>query len=173
LQSRFFVKARWPGRLGAWKARQQCLQLASIYWSLFANTARFCFDKADGHYRADRTLLTIQGPVVCPVSIVSMACRQRLCCGLLRSAGATSPFSIRPTRATFTWKSTYSLPQKSSFCTTPFQYAEIIIKVPPMAESISEGTLSTISKQPGDHVEQDEEIASIETDKVMRQHTAY
>jgi 2-oxoglutarate dehydrogenase E2 component (dihydrolipoamide succinyltransferase) len=37
-----------------------------------------------------------------------------------------------------------------------------------MAESISEGTLSTISKQPGDHVEQDEEIASIETDKVMR-----
>jgi 2-oxoglutarate dehydrogenase E2 component (dihydrolipoamide succinyltransferase) len=35
-----------------------------------------------------------------------------------------------------------------------------------MAESISEGTLSSFSKQPGDHVEQDEEIASIETDKV-------
>jgi 2-oxoglutarate dehydrogenase E2 component (dihydrolipoamide succinyltransferase) len=35
-----------------------------------------------------------------------------------------------------------------------------------MAESISEGTLSSFSKQPGDHVELDEEIASIETDKV-------
>lgn len=38
--------------------------------------------------------------------------------------------------------------------------------MPEMAESISEGTLSSFSKQPGDHVEQDEEIASIETDKV-------
>lgn len=35
-----------------------------------------------------------------------------------------------------------------------------------MAESISEGTLSTFTKQVGDHVEQDEEIASIETDKI-------
>ncbi|KAK5080292.1 2-oxoglutarate dehydrogenase complex E2 component [Lithohypha guttulata] len=35
-----------------------------------------------------------------------------------------------------------------------------------MAESISEGTLSSFSKQVGDHVEQDEEIASIETDKI-------
>lgn len=40
------------------------------------------------------------------------------------------------------------------------------MKVPQMAESISEGTLSTFSKQVGDHVEQDEEIASIETDKI-------
>ena len=101
-------------------------------------------------------------------TIVSMACRQRLCCGLLRSSRATPPFSvIRPIRATLTWKSTHSPPQKSSFSTTSFQYAEIIVKVPPMAESISEGTLSSFTKQPGDHVEQDEEIASIETDKVM------
>lgn len=35
-----------------------------------------------------------------------------------------------------------------------------------MAESISEGTLSGFSKQVGDYVEQDEEIASIETDKI-------
>lgn len=35
-----------------------------------------------------------------------------------------------------------------------------------MAESISEGTLSSFTKQVGDHVEQDEEIASIETDKI-------
>ena len=35
-----------------------------------------------------------------------------------------------------------------------------------MAESISEGTLSTFTKQVGDQVELDEEIASIETDKI-------
>jgi len=35
-----------------------------------------------------------------------------------------------------------------------------------MAESISEGTLKQFSKQVGDYVEQDEEIATIETDKV-------
>lgn len=35
-----------------------------------------------------------------------------------------------------------------------------------MAESISEGTLSTFSKQVGDSVDLDEEVASIETDKI-------
>ena len=35
-----------------------------------------------------------------------------------------------------------------------------------MAESISEGTLSSFTKQVGDYVELDEEIASIETDKI-------
>lgn len=35
-----------------------------------------------------------------------------------------------------------------------------------MAESISEGTLKQFSKQVGDFVEADEEIATIETDKV-------
>lgn len=45
-------------------------------------------------------------------------------------------------------------------------YADKVIKVPEMAESISEGTLKQWSKQVGDYVEQDEEIATIETDKV-------
>jgi hypothetical protein len=45
-------------------------------------------------------------------------------------------------------------------------YADKIVKVPEMAESISEGTLKQWSKQIGDFVEQDEEIATIETDKV-------
>lgn len=45
-------------------------------------------------------------------------------------------------------------------------YADKIIQVPPMAESISEGTLKQFSKSIGDYVEQDEEIATIETDKV-------
>lgn len=44
-------------------------------------------------------------------------------------------------------------------------YADIVVKVPQMAESISEGTLKQL-KSVGDHVEQDEEIATIETDKV-------
>jgi len=41
------------------------------------------------------------------------------------------------------------------------------VKVPPMAESISEGTLRTWSKQVGDFVAADEEVATIETDKVF------
>lgn len=45
-------------------------------------------------------------------------------------------------------------------------YAERIVKVPDMAESITEGTLKQWSKKIGDYVEQDEEIATIETDKV-------
>lgn len=40
------------------------------------------------------------------------------------------------------------------------------VKVPQMAESISEGTLKTWLKQPGDTVAADEEVATIETDKV-------
>ncbi|KAK6360757.1 2-oxoglutarate dehydrogenase complex E2 component [Orbilia blumenaviensis] len=46
-------------------------------------------------------------------------------------------------------------------------YADsVTIKVPPMAESISEGTLKQWLKEVGDQVEQDEEIATIETDKI-------
>lgn len=45
-------------------------------------------------------------------------------------------------------------------------YADQVVKVPEMAESISEGTLKQWSKQVGDFVEQDEEIATIETDKI-------
>ena len=40
-----------------------------------------------------------------------------------------------------------------------------------MAESISEGTLKQFSKQVGDRVEQDEEIATIETDRSTSQST--
>uniref|UniRef100_A0A093UVW1 dihydrolipoyllysine-residue succinyltransferase n=1 Tax=Talaromyces marneffei PM1 TaxID=1077442 RepID=A0A093UVW1_TALMA len=45
-------------------------------------------------------------------------------------------------------------------------YADTIVKVPEMAESITEGTLKQFSKQVGDFVERDEEIATIETDKI-------
>ena len=40
------------------------------------------------------------------------------------------------------------------------------IKVPQMAESITEGTLKSWSKQVGDTVLADEEVVTIETDKV-------
>lgn len=40
------------------------------------------------------------------------------------------------------------------------------VKVPQMAESLTEGTLKTWTKKVGDHVEADEEVATIETDKV-------
>lgn len=44
--------------------------------------------------------------------------------------------------------------------------AGVTVKVPQMAESISEGTLKQFTKQVGEFVEQDEEIATIETDKI-------
>jgi 2-oxoglutarate dehydrogenase E2 component (dihydrolipoamide succinyltransferase) len=56
----------------------------------------------------------------------------------------------------------FPLPVAQQFRT----YADKVVKVPEMAESISEGTLKQWSKQIGDYVEQDEEIATIETDKV-------
>ncbi|KAI0881013.1 2-oxoacid dehydrogenase acyltransferase [Annulohypoxylon maeteangense] len=45
-------------------------------------------------------------------------------------------------------------------------YAHSIVKVPQMAESITEGTLKQWNKKVGDYVELDEEIATIETDKI-------
>ncbi|KAJ1553326.1 2-oxoglutarate dehydrogenase complex E2 component [Nowakowskiella sp. JEL0078] len=48
----------------------------------------------------------------------------------------------------------------------PCSTASTIIPVPPMAESITEGTLTKWHKKVGDYVRQDELIATIETDKV-------
>ncbi|KAI5806355.1 dihydrolipoamide succinyltransferase [Geopyxis carbonaria] len=55
---------------------------------------------------------------------------------------------------------------KSVLCTQTRSYADKIVKVPQMAESISEGTLKQWTKKVGEYVEQDEEIATIETDKI-------
>ena len=40
------------------------------------------------------------------------------------------------------------------------------VKMPEVAESISDGTLKQWVKKVGDYVEADEEVASVETDKV-------
>ena len=53
-----------------------------------------------------------------------------------------------------------------SFHSSSHALAVETIKVPAMSESISEGTLKQWLKKKGDYVELDEEIATIETDKV-------
>merc|ERR1712000_463420 len=53
-----------------------------------------------------------------------------------------------------------------SMMQTVRNYADKMVQVPQMAESISEGTLKQFSKGVGDFVEQDEELATIETDKI-------
>ena len=60
----------------------------------------------------------------------------------------------------------YTLNLQKSLDRTVTSHVAETVKVPQMAESISEGTLKTWHKQPGDSVEADEEIATIETDKV-------
>ncbi|KKY15015.1 putative dihydrolipoamide succinyltransferase [Phaeomoniella chlamydospora] len=56
--------------------------------------------------------------------------------------------------------------QHSATFSTSSVRNDTMVKVPEMAESITEGTLKQFSKQIGDFVEQDEEIATIETDKI-------
>ncbi|KAI1787533.1 dihydrolipoamide succinyltransferase [Ganoderma leucocontextum] len=63
------------------------------------------------------------------------------------------------------WKIAGAYAQRASFHSTNLLQAETV-KVPQMAESISEGTLKTWLKQVGDTVQADEEIATIETDKI-------
>lgn len=56
-------------------------------------------------------------------------------------------------------------PERGKMSTSLISTAETV-KVPQMAESITEGTLKQWNKAVGDFVKQDEEIATIETDKV-------
>ncbi|KIM22570.1 hypothetical protein M408DRAFT_283359 [Serendipita vermifera MAFF 305830] len=58
-----------------------------------------------------------------------------------------------------------SMVHRSNLHTSRRLLAETV-KVPQMAESITEGTLKQWTKQVGDHVEADEEVATIETDKI-------
>jgi len=63
------------------------------------------------------------------------------------------------------WISQPAMKQQAGFHSTSWLAAETV-KVPQMAESITEGTLKQWSKQVGDFVKQDEEVATIETDKI-------
>ncbi|KAG0356324.1 2-oxoglutarate dehydrogenase complex E2 component, partial [Gamsiella multidivaricata] len=57
---------------------------------------------------------------------------------------------------------TFANPEKVTRASTLTDY---VVKVPHMAESISEGSLKQWNKKVGDFVNVDEEVASIETDK--------
>ncbi|KAF8630016.1 hypothetical protein AX15_003148 [Amanita polypyramis BW_CC] len=63
------------------------------------------------------------------------------------------------------WESASAYVRKAQFHSTRLLEAETV-KVPQMAESISEGTLKSWSKKVGDTVTVDEEVATIETDKI-------
>ncbi|TFK48966.1 dihydrolipoamide succinyltransferase [Heliocybe sulcata] len=63
------------------------------------------------------------------------------------------------------WEAANTYARHAQFHSSRLLQAETV-KVPQMAESISEGTLRTFHKQPGDHVDADEEVATIETDKI-------
>ncbi|KAB5542396.1 hypothetical protein GE09DRAFT_1191761 [Coniochaeta sp. 2T2.1] len=79
--------------------------------------------------------------------------------GLCTAARTASRFSLTAAQTSSLRKLPVQLHQVRT-------YADTVVKVPAMAESISEGTLKQWSKQIGEHVEQDEEIATIETDKI-------
>ncbi|KDE02983.1 hypothetical protein MVLG_06483 [Microbotryum lychnidis-dioicae p1A1 Lamole] len=76
-----------------------------------------------------------------------------LACAVPRSAVASS--SLRHSVSCF-----------RSFHATSLQFDAETVKVPSMAESITEGTLKQWLKKEGDYVQVDEEVATIETDKI-------
>ncbi|AMD18963.1 HBR062Wp [Eremothecium sinecaudum] len=47
-----------------------------------------------------------------------------------------------------------------------YRFASTSVPVPPMAESLTEGSLKEFTKQVGDYISQDELLATIETDKI-------
>jgi biotin carboxyl carrier protein len=59
-----------------------------------------------------------------------------------------------------------TLPLLRGFHWTPSSLASLQVKVPPLGESISDGTVAGVLKSAGDAVEEDEPIVQIETDKV-------
>ncbi|GAV90220.1 2-oxoacid_dh domain-containing protein/Biotin_lipoyl domain-containing protein [Cephalotus follicularis] len=84
--------------------------------------------------------------------------------GCHRSLGC--PISSKPVREIISFPQTYSPIniQSRSFSSDNGDLVDAV--VPFMGESITDGTLATLLKKPGDRVEVDEPIAQIETDKV-------
>ncbi|KIM91296.1 hypothetical protein PILCRDRAFT_810554 [Piloderma croceum F 1598] len=77
-------------------------------------------------------------------------------------AGKNARAALSMTRG---WEIASPYTRRAKFHSTSLIQAETV-KVPQMAESITEGTLKTWSKQVGDSVAADEEVATIETDKI-------
>ncbi|CAN3353262.1 dihydrolipoyllysine-residue succinyltransferase component of 2-oxoglutarate dehydrogenase complex, mitochondrial [Diutina catenulata] len=63
-------------------------------------------------------------------------------------------------------RTTAAAPSVWSSMVVPRRFASQTVKVPEMAESITEGTLSAWNKEVGEYVARDELLATIETDKI-------
>ncbi|PWY75268.1 dihydrolipoamide succinyltransferase [Aspergillus sclerotioniger CBS 115572] len=84
----------------------------------------------------------------------------------LNSVHSSGSISVVSHKATSGWNHQPSQ-QTRRFSESAVYAPQIrVISVPTMGDSISEGTLASFHKQIGDYVEQDEEVASIETAKV-------
>ncbi len=86
------------------------------------------------------------------------------------AAAAHRPF-VRVTQPCFNIPTaTYFVPPVfrncRSFCASSPNHAKMTVRVPPMAESIHEGTLVSLHAQVGAWVDADGELGDIETDKV-------
>ncbi|TCD70680.1 2-oxoglutarate dehydrogenase complex E2 component [Steccherinum ochraceum] len=79
-----------------------------------------------------------------------------------RGRALTAPHRVALSRG---WEVAGTYARTAKFHSSHLLQAETV-KVPQMAESISEGTLKSWLKQPGDTVAADEEVATIETDKI-------
>lgn len=82
-----------------------------------------------------------------------------------RGRGLRHLHGVLATNLSRRWVATSPYIRHAKFHSSNLLKAETI-KVPQMAESITEGTLKTWSKQVGDTVAADEEVATIETDKI-------
>ncbi|CAO1620293.1 unnamed protein product [Jaminaea pallidilutea] len=82
-----------------------------------------------------------------------------------RSTASTGPTVATQVSAARSSAGAFALGLPRSFHASAVFAAETV-KVPQMAESISEGTLKQWNKKKGDYVEADEEVAVIETDKI-------
>lgn len=60
----------------------------------------------------------------------------------------------------------WPIAQRRTFTFSAECLKRVNVTVPPMAESINEGTLASFSGKVGDSVEADEELATVETDKI-------
>ncbi|RLV89570.1 Dihydrolipoyllysine-residue succinyltransferase [Spathaspora sp. JA1] len=74
----------------------------------------------------------------------------------------TNAVSIRSYQIQSSSNRAFDRPMTLSFT----RFASTTVKVPDMAESITEGTLTAFNKEVGEYVNQDEQIATIETDKI-------
>ncbi|KAL0067505.1 hypothetical protein AAF712_005496 [Marasmius tenuissimus] len=82
-----------------------------------------------------------------------------------RGRGMLSPKYLSGATVSKGWATASTHVKRAKFHSSSLLQAETV-KVPQMAESITEGTLKSWSKQVGDSVAADEEVATIETDKI-------